>query len=90
MIFEYFVRLFLLIPLIGGLAWASLWLWKRVQLGLPVKPETNRPVRIIDAVALGTHGKLLAVEFNGDMLLVGVSRSGISRLSTGYQGEFDA
>lgn len=90
MIVEYFVRLFLLIPLIGALAWGSLWLWKRVQLGLPMKPENNRPVRVIDAVALGTNGKLLVVEFNGDTLLLGVSRSGISRLSSGQKGTFDA
>lgn len=90
MIIEYFLRLFLLIPLIGGLAWGSLWLWKRVQLGLPVKPETSRPVRVLDAVALGTNGKLLVVEFNGDTLLLGVSRSGISRLSSGQTDAFDA
>jgi flagellar protein FliO/FliZ len=81
MIFEYFIRLFLVVPLIGGLAWGSLWLWKRIQLGLPVKPENIRAVRIVDAVPLGTNGKLLVVEFNGDKLLIGVSRNGISRLS---------
>lgn len=90
MIVEYFVRLFLLIPLIGGLAWGSLWLWKRVQLGLPVKSECNRPVRVVDAVALGANGKLLVVEFNGDTLLLGVSRSGISRLASGDKAAFDA
>jgi flagellar protein FliO/FliZ len=80
MIWEYLLRLSLVVPLIGGLAWGSLALWKRAQLGLPVKPTSNRPVRIIDAVALGTNGKLLVVEFGGETLLLGVSRSGISRL----------
>jgi flagellar protein FliO/FliZ len=83
MIWEYLLRLFFVVPLIGGLAWGSLWLWKRVQLGLPVRPEGNRPVRIVDAVALGTNGKLLVVEFGGDILLLGVSRSGITRLGGG-------
>jgi flagellar protein FliO/FliZ len=82
MILEYFLRLFLIIPLIGALAWGSLWLWKRVQIGLPLKPETVRPVHVIDAVALGPNGKLLVVEFNGDRLLLGVSRSGITRLAS--------
>jgi len=82
MIWEYLLRLFLVVPLIGGLAWGSLALWKRVQQGLPVKPTSNRPVRIVDAVALGTNGKLLVVEFGGDTLLLGVSRSGINRLGS--------
>jgi flagellar protein FliO/FliZ len=82
MIWEYLLRLFLVVPLIGGLAWGSLWLWKRVQLGLPVRTESNRPVRIVDAVTLGTNGKLLVVEFGGDTVLLGVSRNGISRLGS--------
>ncbi|MBL0924361.1 MAG: flagellar biosynthetic protein FliO [Sphingomonadaceae bacterium] len=79
---DYILRLMLVVPLIGGLAWGSLWLWKRVQLGLPVRPENSRPVRIVDAVTLGTNGKLLVVEFAGDSILLGVSRSGISRLAS--------
>lgn len=90
MIIEYFLRLFLLVPLIGGLAWGSLWLWKRVQLGLPVKPESSRPVRVVDAVSLGTNGKLLTVEFSGDILLLGVSRTGISMLASCTLDRFDA
>ncbi len=90
MIFEYFLRLFLIIPLIGALVWGSLWLWKRVQIGLPMKPETDRPVHVIDAVALGPNGKLLVVEFQGDRLLLGVSRSGISRLASVEQGGSNA
>ena len=38
MMFEYLLRLFLLVPLVGGLAWGSFWLWRRVQLGLPECP----------------------------------------------------
>lgn len=82
MIAEYLLRLFLVVPLIGGLAWGSLWLWKRVQLGLPVRPESSRPVRIVDAVTLGANGKLLVVEFSGKTLLLGVSRSGICQLAS--------
>lgn len=81
MMVEYLLRLFLLVPLIGGLAWGSLWLWRRVQLGLPVKPAPDRPVRIVDVVTLGTNGKLAVVEFRGREILVGISRSGITHLA---------
>ncbi len=89
MIGEYLLRLFLLVPLIGGMAWGSLWLWRRVQLGLPVKPATDRPVRIVDIVTLGTNGKLAVVEFRGREILVGISRSGIATLAQS-EGSFDA
>jgi flagellar protein FliO/FliZ len=79
---EYLLRLFLVVPLIGGLAWGSLALWKRVQLGLPVKPESSRPVRVVDAVTLGTNGRLVVIDFGGETLLLGVSRSGITRLGS--------
>ncbi len=82
MIAEYLLRLFLIVPLIGGLAWGSLALWKRVQLGLPVKPESSRPVRVVDAVTLGTNGRLVVIDFGGETLLLGVSRSGITRLGS--------
>jgi flagellar protein FliO/FliZ len=81
MIGEYLLRLFLLVPLIGGLAWGSLWLWRRVQLGLPLKSAPDRAVRIIDVVTLGANGKLAVVEFRGREILIGISRSGITRVA---------
>lgn len=81
MIAEYLLRLFLLVPVIGAMAWGSLWLWRRVQLGLPVKPAADRPVRVVDVVTLGTSGKLAVVEFRGREILVGISRNGITQLA---------
>ena len=42
--FEYILRLLILLPLVGGMAWGSLWLWKRVQMGtlqLPASPRAS-------------------------------------------------
>lgn len=82
MILEYFGRLLLILPLIGGLAWGSLWLWKKLQIGLPLTTQTARAVRVVDAVSLGGNGRLLVVEFGQDTLLLGASRSGISILAS--------
>ena len=82
MILEYFGRLLLIMPLIGGMAWGSLWLWKKLQIGLPLQSQNTRAVRIVDAVSLGGNGKLLVVEFGQDTLLLGASRSGISILAS--------
>ncbi|RST31561.1 flagellar biogenesis protein FliO [Sphingomonas ginkgonis] len=77
----YFLKLVILLPLVGGLAWASLWLWKRVQLGLPVGRVQERPVRLIDAVPLGTGSKLAVVSFDDRELLVAVTRGQVTLLT---------
>ena len=78
---EYFVRLLILIPLVGALAWGSLWLWKRVQLGLPAHRPVDRPAHIVDVLTLGTAGKLAVVSFGDKTLLVAASRSGIALIA---------
>jgi flagellar protein FliO/FliZ len=87
---EYFLRLLLVVPLIAGLAWGSLWLWKRVQLGLPTGPQRDRAVTVVDALPLGTNGKLLVVGFGGQTVLLGVSRAGIVRLASDRVSGADA
>ena len=86
---EYILRLFILIPMVGGLAWGSLWLWRRVQLGLPVQGAATRPARMIDVMPLGTSGKLAVVEFGGRELLIAVSRTQISLIAESDKGDFD-
>ena len=78
---EYFLRLLILVPLVGALAWGSLWLWKRVQLGLPAQRPVNRPAHIVDVLTLGTAGKLAVVAFGDRTLLVAASRSGVSLIA---------
>jgi flagellar protein FliO/FliZ len=77
----YLLRLIILVPLVGGLAWASLWLWRRVQTGLPVLRQPDRPVRLVDAVPLGTGSKLAVVRFDERNLLVAVTRGQVTLLA---------
>lgn len=74
--FEYILRLLILIPLVGGLAWGSLWLWKRVQLGLPQAAAGERRARLVEVLPMGVGAKLAVVEFAGRELLVSVTRAG--------------
>jgi flagellar protein FliO/FliZ len=78
---EYFLRLLLLVPLVGGLAWGSLWLWKRVQLGLPAHRPADRAAQLVEVLTLGTTGKLAVVKFGGKTLLVAASRQGIALIA---------
>ena len=78
---EYFLRLLVLVPLVGSLAWGSLWLWKRAQLGLPAHRPVERPAQVVDVLTLGTSGKLAVVKFGSKTLLVAASRQGIALLA---------
>ncbi len=78
---EYILRLVILVPLVGGLAWASLWLWKRLQLGLPAMRAPDRSVRLIDALPLGPGARLAVVSFDERRLLVAVTRGQITLLT---------
>lgn len=78
---EYILRLVILVPLVGGLAFASLWLWKRVQIGLPAMRTQERSLRLVDAVPLGPGSKLAVVRFDERNLLVAVTRGQVTLLA---------
>ena len=80
---EYFLRLLFLVPLVGGMAFAALWLWRKAQPGLTGGAQRERLVKVVDAVPLGTAGRLAVVEFDGKRLLLAVSRNGVTRVDEG-------
>ncbi len=81
---EYLLRLALLLPLVGGLAWASLWMWKRLQLGMPGQAAQTKNVRITEVVPLGLGSKLAVVEFAGRELLVSVSKTDVRLIADSH------
>ena len=70
----YLLQLFLMLLLVGGLAVLSLWLYKKLQPGLPFGATRERAVRVIDAVPMGPMSRLAVVEFGGKRILIAVSR----------------
>lgn len=78
---DYVLRLFVLVPLVGGLAWGMLWLWKRLQLGLPAYGPVDKPAQLVDVLTLGPSGKIAVIRFDGRHLLVAASRHGVSLLA---------
>ncbi|MBB5704919.1 FliO/MopB family protein [Sphingopyxis panaciterrulae] len=88
--FEYILRLAVLLPIVGGMAWGSLWLWKRVQMGVPLTggQKQGRPIEMVGVLPLGPGSKLAVVEFAGQQILLSVSRNGVTRLADNSQGDF--
>lgn len=78
--FWYFVKLAVMLPMVAGLAFGALWLWRRYQPGM-AQGNANRAVRVVEALPMGTFGKLAVVEFHGKTLLLSVTRGRIERIA---------
>jgi flagellar protein FliO/FliZ len=84
MMVSYILKLVLLVPLVCGLAWACLWLWKRAQTGLLAQGGSEaRALRILEVASLGPQTRLALVECDGRRLLIGQSRAGLVVLGGG-------
>jgi len=86
MMTAYILKLVILVPLVAGLAFGALWLWRKVQPGMAFN-NRERAVKLVDALPLGATGRLAVVEFADKRLLVAVSRTGISLISEAPAGE---
>lgn len=80
MMLEYLARLLLLVPLVGGLAVLSLWLYRRLQPGMAIG-NRERAVKVIDATPLGPMSRLAVVEFAGRRFLLAVSRGRVDTIA---------
>ena len=80
MMTAYILKLLILLPLVGGLAFGALWLWRRVQPGVALG-QRERAVKVVDAIPLGAVGRLAVVDFADKRLLVAVSRGRIELIS---------
>lgn len=76
----YILKLIILLPMIGALAWGCLKLAKKVQDKAGIGAGT-RSIRIVETTMLSPTQKLAVIEFHGREILVSVSRQGLSRLA---------
>ena len=80
MMLDYLLRLLLLVPLVGGLAFLSLWLYRRLQPGMSFGTR-ERAIRVVDAVPMGPLSRLAVVEFAGKRYLLAVSRGRVDTIA---------
>jgi flagellar protein FliO/FliZ len=76
----YILKLLVLLPLIGLLAWGCLKLAQKMQERASAGGGA-KSVRIVETTMLSPTLKLAVVEFHGREILVSVSRSGLTRLA---------
>jgi len=79
---EYFLRLALLLPLLAGLIWGSLWLTRKLQtrLGALGLAGAGERLELVEARLLAPGMRLAVVRFHGREILIGCSRHGLVRL----------
>lgn len=76
----YILKLVVMVPLVAGMAYGALYLWRKVQPGMALG-QRERHVKMVDALPLGATAKLAVVEFGGKRLLLAVGRGNIALLS---------
>ncbi len=76
----YIVKLLVLLPLIGLLAWGCLKFAQKMKARVAGCGGT-KSVRIIETVMLSPSLKLAVIEFHGREILVSASRTGLTRLA---------
>jgi flagellar protein FliO/FliZ len=84
----YFLKLLILLPLVGGMAFGALWLWRKYQPGMMLGQQ-DRAVKLVDALPMGTFGKLAVVEFEGKRFLLSVTRGRIDKIAESGDGVRD-
>jgi flagellar protein FliO/FliZ len=83
MMLEYLLRLALLLPLLAGLIWGSLWLTRYMQARLAGTPGAGagRHLQLIETNLIAPGMKLAVVRFHDREILLGCTRQGLVRLS---------
>ncbi|MFN4038143.1 MAG: flagellar biogenesis protein [Erythrobacter sp.] len=78
---EYFARLALLLPLLGGLIWASLKLTRFLQTRIVGQMgAAGRHLELVETRLIAPGLKLAVVRFHDREILLGASRQGLVRL----------
>ncbi|MCL6252183.1 flagellar biosynthetic protein FliO [Altererythrobacter sp. KTW20L] len=78
----YVLKLLLLLPLLAGLIWGSLWLTRKAQSHM-TRAEGNKvkAARLVETTFLAPGIRLAVIEFRGREILVGASKQGLVRLA---------
>lgn len=76
----YILKLIVLLPLIGAIAWGCLKLAKKMQEKAGIG-ASSKSIRIVETTMLSPTLKLAVIEFHGREILVSASRGGLTRLA---------
>jgi flagellar protein FliO/FliZ len=76
----YVIKLLVLLPLLAGMIWGSLWLTRKLQGQMNVR-NAARSARLIEISMISPGIRLAVIEFHGREILVGATKAGLVRLA---------
>jgi flagellar protein FliO/FliZ len=85
----YILKLVIMLPVMAGLIYGSLWIYRKYQNG-PMQGalgnigglRPKRELKLVETMAMGTSGKLAVVEFGGQKILLSSSRGSIQHIAS--------
>ncbi|WP_414899964.1 flagellar biosynthetic protein FliO [Sphingomonas flavalba] len=77
MIWTYLLKLALLLPLVCGLLFGCLWVWRKLETRLP-GASGDRMMAVRETMMVSPGLRLAVIEFEGRKLLVAVGRGGVT------------
>ena len=84
MMWEYILKIAILLPLVCGLMIGSLYLWRKLEQRLPGQ-SGDRMLNVKETMMVSPGLKLAVLEFEGRRLLVSVGRGGVTLIDRGGQ-----
>ena len=82
MMWEYVLKLAIMLPLVCGLMVGSLYLWRRLEARMPGQ-SGDRMIAVRETMVLGPGLKLAVLEFQGRKLLVSIARGAVTLVDRG-------
>lgn len=82
MMWEYILKVAVLLPLVCGLMIGCLYLWRRLETRLQAT-QGERMLTVRETMMLSPGLKLAVLDFEGRKLLVSVGRGGVTLIDRG-------
>ena len=85
----YIIKLLIMLPVMAGMIYGSLWLYRKYQPGMIARLDIGgqqRELKVTETVSMGVSGKLAVVEFGGQKILISVTRARIDTIARADAG----
>ncbi|WP_443026183.1 MULTISPECIES: flagellar biosynthetic protein FliO [unclassified Sphingomonas] len=79
---EYILKLVVLLPLVCGLLVGCLYLWRKLEARMPGQ-QGERMLKVKETMMISPGLRLAVLEFEGRKLLVSVGRGGVNLIDRG-------
>lgn len=79
---EYILKLVVLLPLVCGLLIGCLYLWRKLEARMPGQ-QGERMLKVKETMMISPGLRLAVLEFEGRKLLVSVGRGGVNLIDRG-------